>query len=104
MRVIRLIPVLASIVAAGPALSLELAQPDDALVRRLEQHPEEYAARASDCARLSVAQAVSSPVCVSVQEVRYRRERSALRVSHPAVVATAATVPATPAVATSTRR
>jgi hypothetical protein len=75
----RLLLALATLACAAGAQAVEIAKPDDALVQRFMQHPEELTARIDDCARMSMADAVGSAVCVSTKEARYQRERAVLR-------------------------
>jgi len=89
---------------ADAARAVEFAQPDEALVHRYEQHPDELAARVRECDALGIADAVASVVCVSTKEVRYRRERAALRTAaapapaaRPAVVVQTAAYVSKPA-------
>jgi hypothetical protein len=94
----RLLAALAAFACFTSAQAVELAQPDDALVQRFMQHPEELAARVDECARMTMAEAVGSAVCVSTKEARYQRERAVLRTTKgTGTAATATFTSATPA-------
>lgn len=75
----RLLVALLSIAAAASSFAADLAQADEQLVRRLEANPGELAAAIDACQKMGLADAVGSTVCVSAQEVRYRRERNVIR-------------------------